>query len=59
MLYIGDNPKKDFAIKADIPVYTARIIRPKAIYANAEYIKEIREDFTIKNLPEIFNLHLF
>ena len=59
MLYVGDNPKKDFAAKVNIPIYTARIIRPKAIYTNAEYLKEIREDFTIKNLPEIFNLNLF
>ncbi len=59
MLYIGDNPKKDFAMKKYIPIKTARIIRTNGIYKNKPYLWEIREDAAISALPEIFKTDLF
>lgn len=59
MLYIGDNPKKDFAMKKYIPISTARIIRPDGIYKNEPYLWDIREDAAISTLPEIFKTDLF
>lgn len=59
MLYIGDNPKKDFAMKKYIPIKTARITRPNGIYKNEPYLWEIREDAAISALPEIFETYLF
>lgn len=59
MLYIGDNPKKDFAMKKYIPVNTARITRPNGIYKNEPYLWGIREDVAISTLPEIFKTYLF
>lgn len=59
MLYIGDNPRKDFAVAGKIPIRTARILRPGGIYADAPYIDEIREDARISSLPEIFDTPLF
>ncbi len=57
MMYIGDNPKKDFAMKAKIPIYTARIIRSGCIYVDAKYLGDIREDILIKKFSELFNPH--
>lgn len=54
LLYIGDNPLKDFYIGAILPVKTARIVRPGSVYEAAEYRGGVREDFTISALPEIF-----
>ena len=54
MVYIGDNPLKDFYISAILPVKTARIVRPGSVYEAAEYRGGVREDFTISALPEIF-----
>lgn len=35
MVYIGDNPNKDFAIKKYLPIITARVDVPNGIYRNS------------------------
>lgn len=59
MLYIGDNPHKDFAMRAEIPIATARILRDGAIHNYPDYRDGIKEMFAIKSLPEIFGLPIF
>ncbi len=56
MLYVGDNPTKDFYPKTKIAIRTARIIRPFAVYANAPYREGVREDYRIHSLYELKNL---
>lgn len=53
MVYIGDNPKKDFAIKQSRLIKTMRIYREGSVYANAEYKDGIKEDASINSLLEI------
>ena len=53
MIYVGDNPKKDFMISKIHPVHTVRILRREAIYQNEEYLEEIKEEYTIKDLREL------
>ena len=53
MIYVGDNPTKDFSIKNSRDIKTARIIRRGGVYENAEYRDECREDYCLKNLDEI------
>lgn len=53
MIYVGDNPKKDFYIKSQVPITTIRIIREKSVYQNAEYLGNVQEDYRIKSLEEI------
>jgi len=53
MIYVGDNPQKDFYVKKSIPIITVRICREKAIYEKAEYLENIREDLSIRNLEEL------
>lgn len=53
IIYIGDNPKKDFYIKNFMPIKTVRILRKKAIYIDAEYMQDIKEDVIIKDLFEL------
>lgn len=53
MMYVGDNPTKDFYIKKYYPVNTVKIIRKNSVYKNAKYLENIREDKTINNLREL------
>lgn len=55
MMYIGDNPKKDFYISSIYPVITLRINR-LGYYNNIEYYKGIKENFEIDSLSQIFNI---
>lgn len=52
MIYIGDNPQKDFYIKKYFNIKTVRIVRKNAIYKNAEYLEDIKEDIRINTLTE-------
>ena len=54
MMYVGDNPKKDFYISRNIPIKTARIIRGGGVYENAPYFEDIREDHRIEKLEELY-----
>ncbi|MBQ7583614.1 MAG: HAD hydrolase-like protein [Lachnospiraceae bacterium] len=53
MIYIGDNPAKDFHIAAELPIRTARIIRENGIYTDREYLDGIRETWRIKKLTDV------
>ncbi len=53
MIYVGDNPSKDFCVKKIIPIRTARIIRPHGIYADREYMDGIKEDYRLESLYDI------
>ncbi|MBR5375977.1 MAG: HAD family hydrolase, partial [Lachnospiraceae bacterium] len=56
MLYVGDNPTKDFFIKTKYPIKTARIIREHGIYADADYRDGVTEDYRIESLKDVLNL---
>ena len=53
MIYVGDNPSKDFHISADLGVATLRIKREKGIYLDREYLDGIRETAAIDSLLDI------
>lgn len=53
LLYVGDNPKKDFAVKEALPIKTARIIRENGVYKEASYSNEIKEDYRLSSLDEL------
>ena len=50
MMYVGDNPKKDFYIKKYYPVKTVRVYRENGVYTEAEYFEGITEDIKLSNL---------
>lgn len=52
MIYIGDNPSKDFYIKKFHPVNTIRIHRD-GIYNHRSYLEGIKADYEIKSLAEL------
>ncbi len=54
MMYIGDNPQKDFAVKKYLPIKTGRYISRKGLY-DAEYLDGILPDVTISCFDEIEN----
>lgn len=54
MIYVGDNPEKDFFIQKIHPLYTVRVKRKNNVYNEADYLEGIKENKTIYNLNEIF-----
>ena len=48
MIYIGDNPKKDFAIKEIYNIITAQV--EGRIYSHSSYAKGIEPDYYLKKL---------
>lgn len=56
MIYIGDNPEKDFFIRSIYPINTVRIIRNENIYYNKTYLKDVKELYRIKYLSEIVEI---
>ncbi|PQD96169.1 haloacid dehalogenase [Pradoshia eiseniae] len=52
MIYVGDNPEKDFHIGAQYPVHTIRIYR-EGVYKDSYYLNDIRENFSIHSLNEL------
>ena len=52
MIYVGDNPEKDFYIRSKFPIVTVRIMR-KGIHKDKKYFRNIEEVFRISNLDEI------
>ncbi len=53
MVYVGDNPEKDFYIKTICPIKTLRIMRQEIVHFSKIYYQSIEEDFRIKSLEEI------
>ncbi|PKJ54369.1 HAD family hydrolase [Bacillus sp. SN10] len=52
MLYVGDNPEKDFYISNIHPIKTIRIYR-NGVYKNREYFSNIKENYSIYGLEEL------
>ena len=53
MMYVGDNPEKDFYIGSLYPITTVRIRRDDGIYRSAKYFRGVRELEQVKNLWEL------
>lgn len=59
MVYIGDNPEKDFYIKNIFPITTVRIKRNNKNFNSMKgYFEDIREDYLVRNLVEFLTLIL-
>lgn len=53
MVYIGDNPNKDFYISKILPIKTIRIIRERGIYHSQTYLENCKENIKIDDLREL------
>lgn len=56
IMYVGDNPTKDFYISSIYPITTVRIKRENGVYVNSKYFKGIKERITISSLTEIIKI---
>jgi putative hydrolase of the HAD superfamily len=56
MVYVGDNPEKDFYIGSIYPIKTVRICRDDSVYKNKPYFKNIQETIKINNLLDLAEL---
>lgn len=52
IVYVGDNPAKDFAVAAQLPITTVHIRRGEGLY-NGAYRDGIRPAYRIKGLEEL------
>lgn len=55
MIYVGDNPKKDFYIGSITKITTVKINR-NGYYSKENYYKDIKENYSIDNLKEIYKV---
>lgn len=53
MIYVGDNPEKDFYIGKIYKVLTIRIVREDQIHSNNKYYNGVKEKITINSLSSI------
>ncbi|MED3764568.1 HAD-IA family hydrolase [Ureibacillus terrenus] len=52
MIYVGDNPQKDFYIGSVFPITTVRVYR-EGVYSKSGYLNDIRENYSIQSLKEL------
>jgi putative hydrolase of the HAD superfamily len=55
MIYVGDNPEKDFYISSVYPIRTVRVYR-EGVYTEKSYLKGIKEKHSIQSLSELIKL---
>ncbi len=55
MMYVGDNPKKDFYIGSIYPITTVRVLS-NGIYKDGDYLDGIRENKFIKKIFDLAGL---
>ncbi len=53
IVYVGDNPEKDFFIGRDFPIMTVRIMRNEGVYLNRPYREGYRETARISSLNDL------
>ena len=56
MVYVGDNPEKDFFIGRDLPIMTVRIVREKSVYKDRAYKEGYRENARITALNDLMKV---
>lgn len=52
MIFVGDNPQKDFYINKLLPIITVRVLRG-GIYKDADYLGNYKENYLINRLEEL------
>lgn len=55
MVYVGDNPSKDFAIKSVYPIKTVRVMG-EGLYSTLSYKDGIVPDYIIDDLSQLKNI---
>ena len=56
MVYVGDNPEKDFFIGRDFPIVTVRIMRENSVYRDRPYREGYRETARINSLNDLMKI---
>lgn len=56
MIYVGDNPEKDFYISHLLPIRTVRLIRPNGMYVQSNYLHNKKENVRIESLTDLVEL---
>ena len=56
MVYVGDNPEKDFFIGRDFPIMTVRVMRQQCIYSDRPYREGYRETARVNSLEDLVKI---
>jgi putative hydrolase of the HAD superfamily len=55
MVYVGDNPNKDFAVAKTLPITTVHLLRD-GLYTNSNYLNDIKPNYIIKNIMQVLDI---
>ncbi len=58
IVYVGDNPEKDFYLSVTAGIKTVRITRENGVYKDRDYLNGVKEDLKIDSLTELTDLIL-
>lgn len=53
LVYVGDNPHKDFRTPRELGIKTIRVRRPGTLYYNVRLSSELEADYEVESLDEI------
>ena len=56
MIYVGDNPQKDFYISEIYPIHTVRVMRDDAIYEKEKYLDDVEEEYRINDFSDLWSI---
>ncbi len=56
IVYVGDNPEKDFFIGRDFPIMTVRIMREQGVYSDRPYREGYRETARVNSLEDLVKI---
>lgn len=56
LMYVGDNPEKDFFISSTLPISTVRVNREDSLKGHHDYMGGIQENYTVSTMSEIVAL---
>lgn len=56
ILYVGDNPSKDFYLKITAGCKTARIRRENGVYNDTPYLEGVKEDHKLESLMDVLKI---
>lgn len=56
MVYVGDNPKKDFYIGEAFPILTIRLFKQGTVYENSPYLNNVKEKLRVSELSELMEI---
>lgn len=53
LMYVGDNPAKDFHVSVTLPITTVKMTRPDSLKGKLDYLDGVREHFSASTMSDV------